>query len=205
MTGSPPAPAKELRLVPLSVDHASCVVHWRNDPASRPFFLGSGDLRYDSQIVWTQRQRQDPADHTFIALWGEMPVGMTAVYGIQAGEKIAEYGRLLIDPAWRRRGIGIAITGLVLAHGFGSLGLEMIYSNCLFDNRPIHNLLQTLGFHAAGRWHHAASRRDVTRLELAATAWNASAPNEVYGPAVASRLQAKPAAGHDDAAGAAAS
>lgn len=174
MTAPPTPPPRELRLVPLSADWAADVVRWRNDPANRCFFLGSGELTVPGQLAWTERQRRDPHDHTFIALWEQIPVGMGGIYGVDPATRSAEYGRIVVDPGWRRRGLGRAITGLLLAHGFAALDLELIFANCLRDNRPIIALLQGLAFTPAGSWRHEASDRKVTRLEVATRAWEGS-------------------------------
>ena len=182
---------RDLRLVPLSADWATDVVRWRNAPENRRFFLSGDELTLAGQLAWTERQRHDPRDHTFIALSEEASVGMVGIYGIDPGSRSAEYGRILIDPVWRRRGLGRAVTGLALAHGFAALDLDLIFANCLSDNLPILALLQELGFRPTGRWRHDALDREVTRLELPAPAWEASPWGRVCTSEVAQRVKPK--------------
>jgi RimJ/RimL family protein N-acetyltransferase len=189
----------KLRLVPLSADWATNIVSWRNAPENRRFFLSGGELTLPGQLAWTERQLRDRRDHTFIALRETTPVGMVGIYGIDPVSRSAEYGRILIDPGWRRRGLGRAVTSLALAHGFAALDLDLIFANCVSDNLPILALLQELGFRPTGRWRHDAPDREVTRLELPAAAWEASPWGRVCAGEVPQRVkpkeEAKPAGG----------
>lgn len=159
-----------LILVPIATKHAGTVVRWRNEPGNRVMFLGNETITLASQIGFTARIRADSSDMTRIAICRGRPAGMVALYGIRDGA--AEYGRVLVDGTVRRQGIGRAISGLILAAGFARLGLERIHANCLVSNTAIHALLEALGFVRGAAWHHAASGREVLRLELDRATWH---------------------------------
>lgn len=172
-----------LAMTPLSEAHAETVVRWRNDPANRAMFFSDGELSLASQLAWTRRQRDDPLDHTYVALWGAEPVGMVAVYGVDTARRTGEYGRILVDQAWRRQGIGRAISGWITALGFQSLGLEQIHASCLAANRPIQTLLHSLGFRPVGTWRHV-SGREAVRMEVTVAEWRRLGLSKVYEPAL---------------------
>jgi hypothetical protein len=58
---------------------------------------------------------------TAVVLREGVPVGMVALYDIADGR--AEYGRILVDDACRRRRVGLAISGCIVAFGFAVLKL----------------------------------------------------------------------------------
>jgi RimJ/RimL family protein N-acetyltransferase len=158
-----------LRLVPIAAEHARTVVGWRMDRDNRTMFLQAATITLASQMVWTAQARADGSDLTCIALHQGAPVGMVALYHM--GHDTAEYGRVLVDREQRRRGIGRAISGLLLAHGFARLGLEQIQADCLVANDPGQRLLETIGFTRGGVWRHEASGREVGRWHLGREAW----------------------------------
>jgi len=165
-------------LVQIAAEHAEAVVDWRMRPANRSKFLGHATITLESQLACTRQARDDPKGLTCIALHHGTPVGMVALYNIMDGA--AEYGRVLIDNDRRRHHIGLAISGRIVAFGFARLGLEQIYANCLVTNRPIHGLLERLGFDRDGTRRHAPSGRDVLRLRITRTAWQSSAARPVF-------------------------
>lgn len=162
---------RSLLLVPLEPEHAASVVAWRNDPVNRARFLSDHELSVTEQLAWTEKQRLDPTDLTLVAMADQTPVAMVAIYGIDARSAQAEYGRILVDNDWRRRGVGSAVSRWVVDFAFAELGLDLVYANCLADNRPIHGLLAGLGFQTVKKWRHEASQREVLRLEVISTVW----------------------------------
>ncbi len=150
---------------PLSADHAAAVVAWRNDPANAACFLTQDRLTHDGQLAWTQKQQADRNDHTHVAELSGRPVGMVAIYGVDEAAGEAEYGRILVDRAWRRRGLGHAISAWALDLAFTRLGLKRVYAHCLAANHPIHTLIGQLGF--------AESARDAgtVRFEISRDRW----------------------------------
>lgn len=157
-------------------------------PENRARFLSSAEITRDSQLAWTERARNDPTDLTCVAVQGGRPVGMVALYDIAGGS--AEYGRIVIDETSRRQRVGLAISGCIVAFGFGALELDLIYANCLSQNRPILDLLGLLGFRRAGTWHHEQSGLDVERLEIGRPAWSDSPASRVFDRLYPSVIQA---------------
>lgn len=147
-------------------------------PENRVRFLSDVALTTSMQLAWTERSRNDPTDLTCIALRNGLPAGMVALYDI--ADRKAEYGRILIDDAFRRQRVGLAISGCIVAFGFSVLDLELVYANCLAQNDPILDLLGLLGFVRLGTWRHAPSGRDVVRLEITRQAWGRSAAGDLF-------------------------
>ncbi len=164
---------QDLRMVRIAPDHADWVVRWRMQPENRARFLSDVEITREMQLAWTERSRNDPTDLTLVALRAGAPVGMVALYDIADGH--AEYGRILVDDACRRRRVGLAISGCIVAFGFAALKVESIHANCQALNTAILGLLDQLGFVRIDTWRHAPSGQDVVKLEIVRAAWSESA------------------------------
>jgi RimJ/RimL family protein N-acetyltransferase len=180
-------------LVRIAPEHAESVVRWRMQPENRARFLSDAEFTVAAQLRWTERSRNDSTDMTCVALRDGLPVGMVALYDM--ADRGAEYGRILVDDSCRRQRVGLAISGCVVAFGFGVLGLERIFANCLAQNAPIIGLLGLLGFTRIGAWRHEASGRDVATLEITGAAWAGSAACKAFERLSPSMMDASCASG----------
>jgi len=167
-----------LRMVRIAPEHAEAVVGWRMQPENRTRFLSDAAITIATQLAWTERSRNDPADMTCVALRDGSPVGMVALYGIADGN--AEYGRILVEERFRGERVGLSISGCMIAFGFGVLALERVFANCLAENAPILGLLGLLGFTRVGTWRHDPSGRDVVTLEIVRKAWAEAAARPTF-------------------------
>jgi RimJ/RimL family protein N-acetyltransferase len=164
-----------LKMVAVSGKHAEAIVRWRNDPENRHKFLSNTVFTVKSQLAWVEKQRGDVSDHTYVAMLNDQPIAMVSLYRIDNLLKCGEYGRIFVDQSSRRRGVGITISRWITAMGFKSLGLKMIYANCLANNKPIQTLLGELGFMPTSKWLHPPSNREVIRLEATYETWGTAA------------------------------
>lgn len=169
---------QDLKMVRIAPEHADWVVRWRMQPENRLRFLSDVEISRASQLAWTERSRLDSSDLTLVALRRGVPVGMVALYDVVDG--CAEYGRILVDDACRRRHVGLAISGCIVAFGFATLRLERIYANCLAGNEAILGLLDQLGFVRVGTWLHSHSGRDVVKLEVDRVVWSRSVARRLF-------------------------
>ena len=170
----------ELRLVTPSPGHADAVVRWRNDPATRLLFLSNQELTSEKQLLWMQQRSELPGDHTFIALWQGTQVGMVAIHEIDFEAPTGEYGRILIDPGWRRRGLGRALTGWVLAHGSLTCGLKS--TRTAYPTIGLSICCSKVSASAIGLSIHSPSDREVTRLEIKLAEWRGLALEHFHRP-----------------------
>ena len=169
---------QDLQMVRIAPEHADWVVRWRMQPENRARFLSDVEITRASQLAWTERSRMDPTDLTLVALSEGVPVGMVALYDVADG--CGEYGRILVDDTYRRRHVGLVISGCIVAFGFAVLKLERIYANCLGGNAAILGLLDQLGFVRVGSWLHPHSGRDVVKLEIQREVWSGSVARSIF-------------------------
>lgn len=88
-----------------------------------------------------------------------------------------EFGIAIGERALWGRGLGAAAGRLMLAHAFGTLGLDVVTALVHVPNTPSHALMRRLGFREAGRAEpelYRGQMADVIRYELQASTWPVS-------------------------------
>ncbi|OGM03105.1 hypothetical protein A3K72_01395 [Candidatus Woesearchaeota archaeon RBG_13_36_6] len=63
--------------------------------------------------------------------------------------KKCEFGIMIGDKSYWRKGVGSEVTRLLLVYSFDQLGLEMVYSTTSEYNKPAIRLLKSIGFKMA--------------------------------------------------------
>lgn len=164
--------SSQIVMTPLGIEHAAHIVRWRNNPINASRFLTKKIFTLDSQIKWTEQQLSNPCDHTYIAMHQGEPIGMVALYNISFEQHHAEYGRILVDDKWRRKGIGSVISHWITNMGFAELNLSHIYANCYAENIPILDLLQSLGYQIKFYQKNNNTYQKIAHLEVTHEGWN---------------------------------
>src|SRR3954453_19293979 len=118
----------------------------------------------------------------------DVPIGITGLSDSSPRDRRAVVGTWLGRPYWGT-GANTESKALILALGFGTLGLQRISAYAHPDNARSITALERLGFVQEGvlvAWHlHAGERRDVAMLRLLREDWEggtlASVPVAVDG------------------------
>lgn len=119
---------------------------WANDPGMRRLILRVGEVTPEDQQAWFERLRANQARQVFAVFSQGEHVGNTGFYHIDPVHRRAEFWVLLGHPESRGRGLGKAVLGLMLEHGFGALGLHKIFLHVGEGNLPAKRLYQRFGF-----------------------------------------------------------
>ena len=102
--------------------------------------------------------------------------GSCALYDIAPEHRRATLGYLLAAPYWGK-GLAREALQVLLAHGFGTLGLERIEAEVTPHNFASQSLLARLGFRREGRlharWRVGSATRDVDLWALLRQDWTA--------------------------------
>lgn len=118
---------------------------WRN--GNRNFFLNSAIVSTEQQKNWFENYKQKESDIVFIleTLDG-IPVGSVSLYHIDQDKKTAEYGRLMIDDQYKRKGYAEDATKALIDFAFLQIDLNKIILKVIKTNNRAINLYNKLGF-----------------------------------------------------------
>jgi RimJ/RimL family protein N-acetyltransferase len=127
----------------LALSDLPSTLAWRNHDESRRWFHSTDTISEDQHRAWFDRYLARDDDYVFVVDVAGVPVAQTAVYDIAGGS--AEFGRLLVDPNRRGRGLSHRAITLSLRAADELLGLDHLYLEVKPDNtRAIR------GYRAAG-------------------------------------------------------
>jgi RimJ/RimL family protein N-acetyltransferase len=117
---------------------------WRNHPESRGWFHSTGEISAERHAEWFRRYLERDDDYVLILEIAGVPVAQVAVYDVSDGA--AEFGRLLVDPAARGRGISHRAIALCLRFATDVLGVREIYLEVKRDNVRAIRAYEAAGF-----------------------------------------------------------
>ena len=151
-----------IELTPVTARHvADLAVLGAADP-DRPWRTSPGQTPLRSAqafVVEAQRRRARDAGATFAVCDGDRLIGIVTLARDPAASAHAELG-YWIAPDDRGRGHATAAVRQLLAHGFGRMGLDLVFAHCPDANLASARVLAKLGF------QRVASSRDPRRFEL---------------------------------------
>jgi RimJ/RimL family protein N-acetyltransferase len=140
--------AGRLVLRPLAEGDLDLTLRWRNE--SRAWFVHSDVILPDQHRAWYEKYRGAADDLMFViglAEEAERPVGMAALYRIDAANGCAEFGRLVIgDATARGKGLGLEATVALRDFAAETLGLSMLYLEVFASNAAAIRVYEEAGF-----------------------------------------------------------
>lgn len=139
-----------LRLRQLECSDLELVLLWRNDPEIRKWFFNGGTVSWEQHRSWYARYLENETDIAFMAEDVSdlhEPVGVAALYRIDAARRTAEFGRLMIGNARAKgKGFGLEVVNAICGFGFGQAGLEEIYLEVFQNNAAAIKIYEKAGF-----------------------------------------------------------
>ena len=82
-----------------------------------------------------------------------IPVGLLGLLAIDKVSQKAEFYISMGETAYKRKGIAMAATRLILEHAFSELQLNKVYLNVDAENLAACALYEKSGFHCEGYFH----------------------------------------------------
>jgi RimJ/RimL family protein N-acetyltransferase len=119
---------------------------WANDPELQRLILRVGEVTPEDQRRWFERLQADDSRQVFAVFENGRHVGNTGFYNLDRTHGRAEFWILLGHGPSQGRGLGKTVLRLMLAHGFGALGLHKIYLHVGEGNLRALRLYETFGF-----------------------------------------------------------
>jgi RimJ/RimL family protein N-acetyltransferase len=138
-----PITADDAVLRMLGEDDLPLTRAWRNHPESRHGFHSSEEITAEQHRAWFAGYRERADDYVFIMEVAGRPVAQSALYDIVPSA--AEFGRLLVDPGERGRGLSHRIIALTQDAAV-ALGLDELYLQVKRANRRAIRAYERAGF-----------------------------------------------------------
>lgn len=151
---------RDVKLREVTMDDAPELYRWRMHEASRPMFRSTAAVPYEVHLDFMSRYF-DPAntDRWFVVEEYGAPAGSIVLYGIDEARGEAEWGRLVIAPEHRSRGLATRALGLLVRHA-REIGLRRLRCEVLEGNAHADRLYRKAGFRETGV-EEAGGRRFV--------------------------------------------
>ena len=141
---------RDLRLREITMDDAPDLYRWRMDDASRPMFRSTDRVPYETHLDYLRRYFEaGNRDRWFVIEQCGIPVGSIVLYDIDAARGEAEWGRLVIAPELRSRGLASRGLSLLVRHA-RELGLIRLRCEVLAGNAHAEALYRETGFRETG-------------------------------------------------------
>jgi len=154
----------EVRLREVTLADAADLYRWRMEPETRRQFRGTEEVPFAAHEAYLARYfAPDNNDRWFIVEAGGEAVGAIALYDLSADGRTAEWGRFVISPEHRGRGLGRRSLALLIGHARG-LGVRDLRCEVLAGNAVAAGLYERLGFVPTSSYEHAG--RSFTCLAL---------------------------------------
>ena len=115
-----------------------------------PSAFGStyADALTRSPESWVEQADGSVSSHdraTFIAFWSEAPIGLAALYRMEAYPDIGELIQVWIDPEFRKKGVASALMDAVFVWA-GANGFKQISAGIMAGNAGAMKFYQRYGF-----------------------------------------------------------
>ena len=161
------------RLVPMSEEHLSMVLEWRNKPEVRANMYTSHEIDFEEHREWFKSVSNDKSKRYFIFEVDSKPCGVIGIVDIDFDGKKASWAFYSGDTSVR--GIGTLMEVAAIDYVFNELKLEKLYCEVLSFNDSVIKFHRKHGFQIEGVFlkHHFAKGEfhDVYRLALFKKQW----------------------------------
>ena len=143
---------KQLLMRPVRETDLEYLRVWRNDKENTPYLKKLDYITPDMQAAWYKRDLTDEDCYTFAieetSILNRL-VGSMSLYNFKS--TTAEFGRALIDPEARGKGLGFLATVMCLQIGFCKLNLDKIVAKVHEDNTFAIKAYEKSGFLVIGK------------------------------------------------------
>jgi RimJ/RimL family protein N-acetyltransferase len=144
----------------MSLDDTDFVVAWRNDPAISKWFFSEAEFTVEGHQNWLTRRLDSETDFNWTIEEDSRPIGTIAIYNIDWGTGIAEFGRIVIGES-AAKGKGYAFESVrLVAEAARKVGLSKLFLEVKADNQRAIQLYLKSGF------RKVSDHGGVVRMEL---------------------------------------
>jgi diamine N-acetyltransferase len=170
--------ADQVYLRPLEVADAPTIVPWFNDPELTRFMLRHQPISLQAEEEFLRRTSTNETDVVLGIVLKETDrlIGTTGLHP-EYRCRTARFGIVLGDTACHDRGIGTAVTRLMVSHAFETLNLNRVWLHVYEYNPRGIRVYEKVGFRTEGRLRQETYRDgrywDVIAMGLLRSEWDA--------------------------------
>jgi ribosomal-protein-alanine N-acetyltransferase len=142
---------------------------WLNDPeVTRHMFRGTFPESEESNKEFYEHVRNSPNDLVLgiVSADDDVHVGNVGLHRIDWVNRSAEFGILVGEKAYWKRGIGSEATEAIVRHGFDKLNLHRIWLGVFADHESAIKVYERIGFRTEGTLREAILRDGETHDQL---------------------------------------
>ena len=151
---------RDFKLREVTLEDAPELYRWRMHESSRPMFRSTAPVPYEVHLDFMRRYFEPGnTDRWFVIEEYGAPAGSIVLYGIDEARGEAEWGRLVVDPDQRSRGLATRALRMLVGHA-RALGLKRLRCEVLEGNEHADRLYRAAGFRETGV-EEAGGRRFV--------------------------------------------
>lgn len=141
----------EFRLREVTPADSEDLYRWRMHPFSRPMFRSTRLVPFQAhEKFFAKYFSPENRDQWFVIEAEGQPVGAIALYDLSAEKLEAEWGRLVVAPEARNRGIGSRALALLMQHA-RQIGLRRLRCEVALGNTPAERIYRNAGFTETAR------------------------------------------------------
>ena len=132
-------------------DDAKDLYEWRMDPRTRAMFHSTAAVPYETHLRFVEAYfRPENDDAWFVVETDGLAVGTIVLYNIARDGREAEWGRFVIAPHARGRGLGKKALALLIGYADGR-GIRRLRCDVLASNTGARLMYRELGFVETGQ------------------------------------------------------
>lgn len=160
------AEGEGVRLREITLADAPELYRWRMDPEARRQFHNPREVPYETHLDFLQRYFHPANTDRWLIIEAEgEPVGAVALYDLSPDGDEAEWGRFVVAPEHRGRGLGRRSLELLIGHA-RAIGVRYLRCEVLAGNTVAEELYRRLGFAETGSTEDGGRRFRQLALRL---------------------------------------
>ena len=129
-------------------------VEWINNPENHRYLHYDLPLSIEKTEVWFDSHDGDKTRYDAVIEADGVAVGTIGLLSIDQRNSKAEYYVAMGETDYKGKGVAKEASRLILAYGFGTLGLNRIYLYTETENVAAQNLFESVGFVREGLLRH---------------------------------------------------
>lgn len=143
---------KNIDLKPMECKDTENIIHWRNQPFVRKWFIDQRLFTKEGHMAWVEAMIDTGRAVQFIIRWKiqKREIGSVYLRDIDTEAGVAELGIFIGEEDCLEKGIGREAVELICAYGFEQLLLRKIILRVLADNKRAIASYRKVGFVIVG-------------------------------------------------------